>query len=68
MDLTIEMDRDLIGISRSGYTFLDVLSDVGGLQGILLSFCFMLIMIWNHNNFDNYLASRLFKLKVNSGD
>ena len=68
MDLTVEMDLDLIDISRSGYTILDMMSDVGGLQGILLSFCFVLIMIWNHNHFDNYLASRLFKIKDNSGD
>ena len=68
MDLTVEVDKDMIIIARNGYTILDVLSDVGGLQGILLSFCFGLITIWNHNNFDNYLASRLFKVKVKYED
>ena len=31
MDITIEMNRDLISIGRKSYNFLDVLSDVGGI-------------------------------------
>ena len=27
-----------------------------------------MLMIWNHNNFDNYLASRLYRIKVHSKD
>ena len=30
MDLTVEMNRELIVIQRSGYTILDLLSDIGG--------------------------------------
>ena len=40
-----------------------MLSDIGGLQGILLSFCVAFLVLWNHNNFDNYLASRLYKIQ-----
>ena len=43
-----------------------MLSDVGGLQGLLLSFCMALLVLWNHNNFDNYLASRLYKIQDHS--
>ena len=31
MDITFEVDLDLVKIQRQGYTFLDVMSDVGGL-------------------------------------
>ena len=31
MDITVEMNLNLTSVSRSGYTFLDVLSDVGGI-------------------------------------
>ena len=33
----IQMNKDLTIVQRTGYTFLDVLSDVGGLMGILVS-------------------------------
>ena len=62
MDLTVEVDLDIVQIAREGYTILDVLSDIGGLQGLLLSFCVAFLVLWNHNNFDNYLASRLYKI------
>ena len=42
---------------------MDLLSDVGGLQSLLLSFCFLFVVLCNHNNFDNYLASRLYKIQ-----
>ena len=66
MDISLEMNLDLVQIARQGYTFLDVLSDVGGLQGLLLSFCMGLLVLWNYNNFDNYLASRLYKIEDDS--
>ena len=31
MDITIEMNLDLRQISRDGYTFLDYVSDIGGM-------------------------------------
>ena len=31
MDITVEMNLNKVSVSRSGYTFLDVLSDVGGI-------------------------------------
>ena len=31
MDITVEMNLNKHSVSRSGYTFLDVLSDVGGI-------------------------------------
>ena len=31
MEVTMEMNLDLAKVSRSGYTFIDVLSDIGGI-------------------------------------
>ena len=63
MDITVEMNLNLKTVDRTRYTFLDLLSDVGGIQGLLLTFGGLILGILNYNNFDNYLASRLFKIK-----
>ena len=63
MSITIEMDTGLMTYSRVVYTLFDLLSDIGGLSGILISFFLMIVTAWNHNKFDNMLVSRLFKIK-----
>ena len=63
MEISIEMNLDQKTIARTGYTILDVLSDVGGIQSILISGFGILIGVWNYSNFENYLASRLYKIK-----
>ena len=50
-------------IERSGYTVLDILSDVGGLQGILISLISFSLSILNYNYLENYLVYKLFKSK-----
>ena len=62
MELTIEMSPDSQILARSGYTLLDVISDVGGIQGLLMSLIGVFLGVFNFRNFDNYLASRLFKV------
>ena len=42
------------------------MSDIGGLQGILYIFSMGILVLWNHRNFDNYLASRLYKIQDNT--
>lgn len=63
MDISIEMNLDLATLARSGYTPLDVLSDVGGIQSILISALGIFIGILNYNNFDNFMVSQLFKIQ-----
>ena len=63
MDITVEMNLSMNQVERAGYNFLDILSDVGGIQGLLFTFCGILLTVLNYNNFDNYLASRLYKIK-----
>lgn len=58
------MNLDLTIIERDGYTFIDVLSDIGGIQGIIGSTFGLILSILNYNHFDNYMVSRLFKLNL----
>ena len=53
---------------RNGYTILDLLSDMGGMYSILVAFFAALLALFNYNNFDTFMASRLFKLKKVDAD
>ena len=66
MELQVEMNLDMTKMARSGYTIIDVLSDVGGIQSILISGISILIGIFNYNHFDDFVASKLFKSKQSS--
>ena len=57
------MDLNQKVISRSGYTVLDLISDIGGMQGVLISFFAIIVGVWNHNMIDNHLVSRLYMLE-----
>lgn len=57
MDLTVEMNQDLVFVQRTGYTILELLSDVGGVQAIVMSFMALLVGICNYKHFDTYMAS-----------
>ena len=63
MDILIEMNLDEMTIARDGYTFLDYLSDIGGMQGLLISGVAFFLAFWNYNYFDNYMVTRLFKIQ-----
>ena len=62
MDIQLEMNLDKVIMARTRYTFLDVLSDVGGINGLFISFFAIFVGIMNYNHFENYLVSRLFKV------
>ena len=61
--ITFEMDLNVLQIERKVYTLFDMLSDVGGLTGILAIICQTICSLWNFNSFDNFMVSRLFKIK-----
>ena len=68
MELTFELNLDLAVIQRVGYTLIDLLSDIGGVQAILVTLISMFVWLCNYNNFDNHMASQLFKThKEDSG-
>ena len=67
VDITFEMNMDQLVISRDGYTILDWLSDIGGIQGIFISALAIFISLCNYNYLDNFLSSKLYKIeKANS--
>ena len=49
MDISFYMNLNQIVISRSGYTTLDYLSDIGGINGMLMSSATVLLAFWNYN-------------------
>ena len=63
-NISIEMNRDLTVLQRDGYTFLDLISDIGGIQSILLQIFASIVVILNHNYLPNYLVSKLFVRRV----
>ena len=63
VSVTFEMDLNVWHIERKLYTVFDMLSDVGGLLGILTSIVAVISAIWNYQAFDNFMVSRLFKIK-----
>ena len=68
MNINIEMSLDKVDIERENYSFLDVLSDAGGIQSILVSFFSAILAVVNYKHFDTFMASRLFKLKKEDAD
>ena len=56
MNLTFERDMNLVVVVRDGYTILDWISDIGGIQGILISAFAIMISYWNYNYFDNNMV------------
>lgn len=63
MDVTFEMNLDIIDIRRQGYDLLEFLSDIGGIQGLLVSGFAFLVSVWNYNMFDNNMVCNLYKLE-----
>ena len=60
--ITVEMDPNLMMYERSVYTFFDLLSDIGGLNGILMTIAGIICATWNFNKFDNNMVERLFRI------
>ena len=54
------MDFSLQTYERTIYTLFDMLSDIGGLSGILIGILAVFMTAWNHNSFDNMMARDLY--------
>lgn len=62
------MNLDMMQYERKVFTFFDMLSDIGGLNGILVTVLAIVSTTWNFNSFDNYMVSRLFKINKPEDD
>ena len=66
--LSFEMNLDLLRINRDSYTVVDMLSDIGGIETILISGISVFLSIWNYKHFDFHLASQLYKIDGDGND
>ena len=64
MELSIEMNLDLLKLKRNYYDLLDTLSDVGGISSLTLNSFAVLVLILNYKHLDNYMAVNLYKLQT----
>ena len=64
-NVNLELNFDLIRSERTYYTFIDLLSDIGGVQSILTSFAGLIISIVKHDRIANFLAVSLYKVRKN---
>ena len=58
----IERSLDLLKVERRVSTLTDLMSDVGGVFGLLVMFGRVFSRLWNFNSFNNFLVSRLYKI------
>ena len=49
VEITVEMNLSQLVIARAGYNILDYLSDIGGMQGMLISGVAFFLAFWNFN-------------------
>ena len=68
VSVTIEMDLNRMDYSRSRYTAFDLLSDVGGFSVTFAQIFAFFLAAWNFNVVENYMVSRLFRIKTPSSD
>ena len=61
LSLSFEMNLDLLFVSRDGYTAIDALSDIGGIESIIISGITIFLSIWNYKHFDSYMARTCIK-------
>ena len=57
------MDLHQVVISRSGYTFLDLFSDIGGLLSLLIIAAQLLLIAVTFNRIENHMVSKLYKMR-----
>ena len=63
MRVIYQMNLNKKVLERTIYTSLDLLADIGGIQGILMSFFGIITAACNSTYFDEYLISKLYKYK-----
>ena len=62
-EISFRRNLDLRIVTRSGYTLLDLIANVGGLRTILAFVIGQFINYWCFNSPQNYMVSRLFTYK-----
>ena len=60
--VSVQLDYTLNSFERGYYTFLDFLSDIGGIQSIIVGLCAGSLSAIKYDYFDDFLVSSLYKL------
>lgn len=68
VEILVTLSSDLNLVERRNYGILDLLSDVGGISGLLFSGVSLLLGMLNANFFDNFMVSKLYKLRDTHGE
>ena len=66
LSINYSMNMDIVKVSRSVYTFFDLLGNVGGLAGIFFSIVAFLHSIWKFNASENSLVEQLYQEAVDT--
>ena len=64
MSFSFYMNRDKTLVQRNVYSLLDLLSDIGGIQGLILSLFALVISLVNTERFEEHLIGQLFAYKA----
>ena len=64
LSVTVEMDLNIMEFARSRYTILDLLANFGGFIGIWGKIFAFIMTAWNFHALDNYMVSRLYKMRA----
>ena len=59
--ISIEHTKDKAVIERVNYTFLDVLSDVGGLSSVIAMVFASILSISNYNSLNEHMINKLYR-------
>ena len=60
---SFELNFDQTVVERSIYTWLQLLSDVGGLISIIMGGISYTLALWNYKNFEYHFLTNFFKMK-----
>ena len=67
MAVTLEMDLDLLIVSRNLFTILDFLSNIGGLASIVASTLGLIVTIFNwHGLVHTFIIAKLFTTRISN--
>ena len=65
MAISFEQDLNLNVIERVNYSFLDFLSDVGGLNAVITTVSMVFLSMLNYNKLNVHVVQQLYKFNQN---
>ena len=60
MNISFELSLDLLIVLRDGYTIIDIISDLGGINAVCMVVFPMIINLFKGQSLDKYLVSKLY--------